>query len=288
MILVTGATGHVGSAVIASLLERKEEVRAMVHTGSGATVAGTQTVEGSFEDAASLKAALDGIDTMFLVSPGVLEWESAAIAAAADARLTRVVKESVLGADDSAQSAILKTHAAIEGVLFDSGVPFTILRPNDYMQNFTTDLLPQIKAQSAISLPAGDAKLSFVDVRDIAEVAAVALLSPELESETIELTGPESISYFDAARIISEAAGRRIAFNNLPDEIARQVFIAGGLKAPYADALIALYAFYRSGGGDVVNTNVYDITGREPRTLQAFAQENAAVFAAAGPPAPTA
>jgi uncharacterized protein YbjT (DUF2867 family) len=280
VILVTGSGGRVGSAVVAALLERKQPVRAMVHAGSPAAPAGAATVEASFEDPASLKAALDGVETMFLVSPGVLAWEQAAIAAAAAQNLTRVVKLSVLGAAEDAQSAILKTHAAIEGALFDSDLPFTILRANVFMQNFTGDLLPAIRTRNSIFAPAGDAAISFVDVRDIAEVAAVALLSPELEGETVELTGPAALSYFDAARVISDAAGRKISFVDLPDEIARQAMIAAGAKAPDADALIALFGFYRAGGGAGVSTSTFDITGREARTLEAFAAEYAAAFAA--------
>jgi uncharacterized protein YbjT (DUF2867 family) len=278
MTLVTGATGEVGRAVVAALVEKGTPVRALVRAGSNATLPGAQIVEGNFEERDTLAQALVGIDTMFLLSPGVFAWETAAIELANRCDLTRIVKQSVLGADDASESAILSTHSKIEGELIDSGVPYTILRPNAFMQNFTGQLLPMIKGQGAIMLPAGDAKISFIDVRDIAAVAVAALTTPEFESETLELTGPEALGYVEAANVLSKAAGREIKYANVPDEIARQAMIASGMPAPYAKAVVALYRFYRSGGGAEVTNTIQETVGRPARTLETFASDHAPVL----------
>src|SRR3954463_15036344 len=218
MILITGATGTVGREVIGELQRMGAgRVRALVRDPARASFireAGFETVEGDFDKPETLDAALEGVERALLLtppSPHTVAQQGAFIEAARRASVRRVVKLSALGADATAPEGFGKWHGQAEELLKSSGLGWTILRPNFFMQN----LLGQaqtIATQGAIYQPGGDARASLIDARDIATVAARTLTDEGHEGKTYTLTGPVAVSYADAAARLSDATGKSISY----------------------------------------------------------------------------
>lgn len=281
-ILVTGATGNVGRHLVRTLTERNEPVRAFVrNAGRAAAVLGpdVRLAVGDFTDRRSLDRALDGADRMFLACgnvPGQIEFECAAIDAAADAGIGRVVKLS--GPDATADSPLIfeRWHGAIEQHLAASGLPRVVLRPRTYMTNLLA--YAGVVAQTGMLFaPAGGAHISFVDPRDVAAVAAETLTGAGREG-TYTLTGPEAITFERVASEITEATGRPITYVSVSDDDARQAMVVDGLPPMVADAIVAIFASQRAGSMADTTDTVRALTGREPRGIAAFVRE---VFAPA-------
>jgi uncharacterized protein YbjT (DUF2867 family) len=187
------------------------------------------------------------------------------------------VKLSAVGADSSAPEGFGKWHGQAEELLKSSGLGWTILRPNFFMQN----LLGQagaIAAQGAIYQPVGEARASFIDARDIAAVAARTLTDEGHEGETYVLTGPKALSYTDVAAKLSEATGRRVAYVAITPEQFREGALAQGLPEWLVSALERLNELAVSGEAEEVTDDVRRVGGREPKTFDEFARAHAAAF----------
>src|ERR1700724_4786572 len=194
MILITGASGNAGGAVLHEVLKSGSGVRAMVRSqeDTAKVPQGADAVIADFADKPSLRRALDGVDTVYLVCSPVrelVELESNMIDACREAGVKRVVLSSALGAGDYAKS-FPSWHRKVEDKLKGTGSSFTILRPNSFHQNVLTYFAPSIRAQSAFYSSMGNARTSYLDVRDIALVAAKALAAGEHSGENSELNGP--------------------------------------------------------------------------------------------------
>src|ERR671933_2406486 len=188
-ILVTGATGSVGSGVVMQILSAKGEkgeegmiVKAAARSANDSTFRNleVQVVQIDYNKPDSLSTALRHADKLFLLTPfqsNMVDLTSNLVNEAKKAGVKYIVKQSVLGADAEPAITPSRLHRQAEMIIEESGVPFTFLRPNFFMQNFVTFYSNFIKTQGALYVPAGDAKVSFVDVRDIAAVAAKVLLS---------------------------------------------------------------------------------------------------------------
>jgi uncharacterized protein YbjT (DUF2867 family) len=284
MILITGATGTVGREVIGELQRLGATgVRALVRDPARASFireAGFETVEGDFDRPETLDAALEGVERAFLLtppSPHTVAQHAAFIEAAKRAGVRRVVKLSAVGADSSAPEGFGKWHGQSEELLRSSGLGWTILRPNFFMQN----LLGQagaIAAQGAVYQPVGDARASFIDVRDIAAVAARTLTDEGHEGETYVLTGPEALSYTDVAAKLSEATGRPVAYVAITPEQFREGALAQGLPEWLVSALERLNELAVSGDAEEVTEDVRRVGGREPKTFDEFARDHAKAF----------
>lgn len=146
------------------------------------------------------------------------------------------------------------------------------------MQNFVNHLAGSIKAQGVFYQPAGDAKISHIDARDIARVAVKTLTTPGHEGKAYDLSGPQALSYTEAAEILSRVLGKKVTYVAVTDEAAKAGMLSGGIPEFYADCLVDLYQFYRKGGGDGVTTAVKDVTGRAPITFEQFVKEHASAF----------
>lgn len=307
MILLTGATGTVGSEVVKQLREsgaRGVRVLARDPSRTGdARAAGFEVVAGDFEDAASLRAALEGVERALLLTPPTprtFEQQAAFIEAAREAGVRRVVKLSAIGADAAAPGGFLKWHGQADDLLKSSGLGYTILRPNSFMQN----LLGQARAiaeQGVIYQPVGDARAAFIDARDIAAVAARVLTEDVHEGKTYVLTGPESLSYYDVAdslsmamterghvaAITSEESTAKLAdeFKKVtyvpitPDEF-RQGALAQGMPEWLVEALGLLNAAFAAGEFAAVTDDVRRATGRDATSFEAFARDHADAFRA--------
>jgi len=283
MILITGASGSAGGAVLQAALAAGAPVRAMYRSKEDAAKAppGVATVLADFADAASLQGALRGIDAVFLVCgpvPQLVELEGNMIAACRQAGVKHIVLNSAFGAGDFAKS-FPSWHRQAEQKLQNSRVPHTILRPNGFLQNIATYLAPSIRAQDAFYAAIGDAKISLIDVRDVGAVAAKILLDPHGHAGKIyELHGPEAVSNHTIAERISSVVGRKVSYVALPEEAMRQGMLDAGMPAPFVNAELELEEYYRSGRCAVVDGLVARLLGTPERTLDAYLRENASAF----------
>ena len=266
---MTGATGHVGGSLLSVLSALDAPTRALVRSPERADDLRGYDVEialGTFEDPATLDDALRGVTAAFLVSPAgpaQVALETAFIdAAARSPQPPHVVKLASIGVAPDAPYSFARAHAEVVQVLADSGLPHTVLAPNGFMQNFEGFAVP-IARDNLIALPYADAAVSFVDVRDIAAVAAHVLTDPTgHEGATYTITGPAALTGEDLAAVFSEVHGRPVRYVDVPPEDAHAGMLAGGLPGWLADALGELNAFYRSGAAAVVTDEVYKATGR--------------------------
>lgn len=286
MILVTGAGGTVGSEVLKQLRQRGAVVRAGFHSPKKAEQARAQGVDAvvlDFADRASIAAALKGVDKVFLLgatAPNQSELEINVVDEACKAGVGHIVKLSVLEAPGE-KVTFARWHRAVEKEIERSGLAYTFLRPNSFMQNFATYYADTIKSQGAFYLPSGDARVSHVDVRDIAAVAVEALTRPGHEGKAYELTGPEALSNAEVAQKLSAALGTPVKYVDVPPEAFKQGALASGIPEYYADALLDLERFYIEGGAQHITQDVEKVTGRKPRNFDDFAREHAAAFRSA-------
>jgi uncharacterized protein YbjT (DUF2867 family) len=159
---------------------------------------------------------------------------------------------------------------------------WTMLRPNFFMQNFLFMFAPRIAREGAIYAPVGDGRISMVDYRDVAAVAAEVLSGPGHEGTTYEITGPAALSMSAAAEIVTGVIGKPVRHVDLPPEEARRDMIEQKVRPPFADALLGLFASFRDGEGEVVTDVVSRIGGHPPRTFDQFVREHARELAAGG------
>lgn len=281
MILVTGSTGTVGSEVVKQLQAKGAEFRVAVSSLTKAKMAnaeGLQAAVLNYTDAQSFEYALKGIERLFLLSPpGATEMEAGLIEAAKKVDVRHIVKLSVIGADTGA-SIFGREHGAMEKVIKESGVAYTFLRPNGFMQNYLSNFGATIREQGAFYLAQGDSKYSVVDVVDIAAVAAKALTQAGHEGKAYTITGPEALSNTQIAEKLSKAIGKPVKYVAISDEQMRSAMQQQGAPQVMIDSLIDLMHFYVSGKGAVVSSDVEKVIKRPPRSFDQFAQENAEAF----------
>ena len=280
-ILVTGATGNTGRAIVDALARRGAPVRAMVRTEADRAKlpAGVPAVVADFDDLASIAAALDGADRAYLVTPSserAEEQQRRFADLAAKAGLRHLVVLSQLASDEHSPVRFLRYHAAVEQHVRDLGVPYTFLRPNLFFQGLLA-FAGTISSQGRFYAPIGDATISAIDVRDIADVAAVTLTEAGHEGATYTLTGPASITHTQIAAALTAALGRDVTFIDVPPE-AFAGSLRGILPPWQVEGLLEDYAHYRRGEAASVSSAVAEITGRPPRDIQQFARDYAPAF----------
>lgn len=284
MILITGATGTVGREVVAELQRLgASDVRALVRDAARASFirdAGFDTIEGDFDKPETLDAALEGVERALLLtppSPHTVAHQSAFIKSAKRAGVRRVVKLSAVGADANAPEGFGKWHGLSEELLKSSGLGWTILRPNFFMQNLLGQA-QSVATQGQLYQVGGDARASLIDARDIAAVVARTLTDEGHEGETYTLTGPESLSYTDVAAKLSEATGRQVTYVPLTPEQFREGALAQGLPAWLVSALERLNELFVAGDAEAITDEVQRVGGKEPTTFDEFARDYANVF----------
>jgi uncharacterized protein YbjT (DUF2867 family) len=282
MILVTGASGTVGKAVLNEVARSGTEHKAMYRSAGEAAKApaGTQTVIADFAKKETLAAALRDVDSVYLVCspiPDLVQLESNMIEACLAAGVKHIVLNSALGAGDYPKS-FPSWHRKVEDKLKGTAIPFTILRPNSFHQNVVTYFAPSIRAQGVFYSSMGNARTSYLDVRDIAVVAAKALAGGEHCDKTYELNGPEALTYAELAEKISKYAGRPAQYVDIPSEAQRKAMLDQGMPAWQVDALLDLQEYYTSGKGATVDQLLPKLLGRPPITLDRFLTEFAADF----------
>jgi uncharacterized protein YbjT (DUF2867 family) len=213
-ILVTGGTGHVGSEVVKELQKRKADIRLLVRKEDTATLAGVEKAVGDLLDPVSVQKAMEGIDKLYLLNavlPDELTQGLIAYDLAKKLKLSHVVYHSVFRVEHFKDVPHFASKLAIENALREFDVPFTVLRPNYFMQNDASLKDPLTKA-GIYPMPLGDVGVSAVDVRDIAEAAATVLTSGEHSGKTYNLNGPEVVGGPKAASIWGEVLGKKIQY----------------------------------------------------------------------------
>ena len=282
MILVTGASGTVGKAVLAEVARSGAQHRAMYRSKTDAAKApsGTETVIADFADKASLAAALRGIDSVYLVCSPVrelVELEGNAIDACVAAGVRRVVLNSALGAAGYPKS-FPSWHRKVEDKLNSTKMARCIIRPNSFSQNVLTYNAPSIRQQGAFYGSLGNARISYVDVRDIATVVAKALQGGEHDGKIYELNGPEALSNADIAEKISRHAGVPVRYVDIPEDAQRKAMLDQGMPEWQVTALLDLQRYYTSGQGGTVDTVLEKLLGRAAIKKDEFLAEVASEF----------
>jgi len=283
MILVTGATGKTGLDVVRGLAIVRAGVRALVRDAAKAPAVrrpGVEVVVGDFEKPDSLRAALHGVDRVFLCSaadPRQVELQGNLVRAAKDAGVKQIVKLGALGTSLESPVPLARWHAETEKQLIAAGIPWTFLRPHFFMQNLL-GLAAAIKAQAALLLPLKSAKISLVDTRDVAAVAVATLTGAGHERKIYEITGPEALSGADLAQKLAKATGKAIRYLDVPPDQAKKEMLAGGWPEWLATSMTALYGVFATGHAASISPIVKDLTGYPPRSFDDWARENAAAF----------
>jgi uncharacterized protein YbjT (DUF2867 family) len=263
MILVTGATGTIGSAIVRLLAARGVPSRAMSRHGD---------VRADFDDPASLRPAVLGVDTVFLLTaPGarVPDHDHAMISAAAEAGVRKVVKLSAVGGNGSPA----QWHAPGEQALEGSGLAWTVLRPSAFASNALAWAGP-IQAGDPIPNMTGAGAQGVVDPRDVAEVAVEALLHDEHDGATYTLTGPELVSVPDQVAQLAEVLGRPLTTVDVPPE----ALLNHGLDPSVAEMAVRGQYLVRAGGNALVTDDVARVLGRPARTFRTWAADHRTAF----------
>jgi uncharacterized protein YbjT (DUF2867 family) len=279
MILVIGATGTVGSEVVRQLVATGERPRALVRDSATAHQRLGEQVEqvvGDLDRPETIAAALAGVDRVFLLttqSSRQPEWERAVIGAAARAGVGQLVKLSVFRANEQSPLQVARQHGQAERVLAQSGLAATILRPVFFMQN----LLAMVH-DGAIATAAGDGRVAMVDARDIAAVAVATLTGGGHAGKTYTLTGPQALSFYQVASVLSRQTGRPLRHVRVPPDKVRVALQGRGVAAWYADDMARLHSMLAVGYEEVVTDDIHRVTGRPPRTLAQFAGDHAGVL----------
>lgn len=276
-VLVTGATGKVGSEVVKQLAAKGVAVRAAAHHPEKAQeLAGdnVEIVKFDYSDPTSVAAALEGVDKIFLMSPPFvadpIALEKALIDAAKQAGVKHAVKLSAAGVEynDNAPLRI------VEKYLEASGLPYTIVRPSWFFQNFITGQLENIR-RGTIAIPAGEGKTGFIDTRDIAAVVVTAFTEEGHTNQAYTLTGSEALDHYQVTTILSKVLDKPVKYEPVTDEQFRATTTAEQWPTEAIETLSMLYGIVRAGQASGITPTVQTVLGRPPIRFEQFAYDYA-------------
>jgi uncharacterized protein YbjT (DUF2867 family) len=279
MILVTTA-GKVGSEAVYLLRQKALPVRVLVrHPEKVKSLAelGAEIVVGDLDSLPSIDQAMEGIQTVLLVSPGIPAQELNVVDSAKRAGVAQVIK---ITNDASADSPIARRRwqFEIETGLLASGLGYTLLRPNAYMQNLLA-LAPAIKKTGEFGSSAGLGRMGLIDARDVAAVAAAIAASPASHlGKTYKLTGPALITYADVAAILSKILGRPIIYRELSFEEEKHAMLQAGYSEEVAAMNAQFYGMVAAGNIAWLSQDVPSLLGRPARSFAEFATDYASAF----------
>jgi uncharacterized protein YbjT (DUF2867 family) len=275
MILVTGASGNAGGAVVRALLDAGEEVRALVREADRSVLpAGVDVATGDLNRPETLRAPVTGVKAAFLLSgyDGLAEMLSQMRHAGVE-RAVLLSSSAAPSADTT--NAVARYHIASEAAVRESGLGWTFLQPNSFMTN-TLQWVPQLREGNLVRAPFARVRVATIHPDDIGAVAAEALTSKAHEGRAYRLSGPESLLPADRVRVLSEVLGRELRFEGQPNEEARAE-MSEAMPAEYVDAFFRFFADGELDESEVLPT-VEEVTGRPPRTFEQWASEHADAF----------
>ncbi|MGC2418166.1 MAG: SDR family oxidoreductase [Candidatus Acidiferrales bacterium] len=282
MILITGASGNVGREVVKQALTVGLKIRATFQSPDVAAKApaGLEGVVMDYAKPETIRPALRGVEKIFLVGPPVRDLpalEANFVKEVRAAGRQHIVKLSALG---GRESMFPSGHRDSEENIEASGLPYTFLRPNGFMQNLVNYNAGTIGSQNAFYGCQGNGAVSVVDIRDIAAVAVIVLAATGHEGKSYSLTGGESLTNGQVAEKISRVAGRKISYVDLLPAEFKKALLSAGMPEWSADALLDLQRFYREGKASPVSDDIERLTGRKPITFDQFAHDYAFAFQA--------
>lgn len=283
MILITGASGNVGKEVLNQIAQTGARIRAAYQSPAKAGApSGVEIAIVDFNKPDTLKAALKGVDRVFLVGPPTAQLpalERKAVDVFAGAGIRQLVKLSAMGGRGA---TFTRQHAESEDYILASGIPYTFLRPNGFMQNFINYNGQTINTQNAFYGSEADGRVSHIDIRDIGAVAVRVLTEDGHLGKAYTMTGPQALTNTEIAQKISAAAGREIRFVNLPPADLKRALLSAGLPEWNADALVDLQRLYREGKAAAITHDVEQIVGRKPIAFEQFLEDHRDAFQARG------
>jgi uncharacterized protein YbjT (DUF2867 family) len=244
-----------------------------------------KTVALDYNKPESMKEALKDVDKLFLLTPdapNAHELASNLVNEARTAGVRHIVKQSMIGADLKANAEVMRLHRQAEQIIEESGIPYTFLRPNEFMQNFINFHGHSIKNNNAFYLPMESAKVSVVDVRDIAAVAVKALTengdNNKHNNKIYLIAGPEALSYHQMAQLLSNATGKKISYTSISEEEARAAMKEMGMDDWLINAILELYNYFRKEYASQVSSAVEEVTGKKPIPFTQFARDYVEAF----------
>jgi uncharacterized protein YbjT (DUF2867 family) len=280
MILITGASGNVGREVVKQALAVGLKIRATFQS-PGVAAKAPSGIEGVIMDYArpeTIRPALHGVEKIFLVGPPVQDlpaFEANFVKEVRAAGRKHIVKLSALG---GRESMFPSGHRDSEENIEASGLAYTFLRPNGFMQNLVNYNAGTIRSQNAFYGCQGNGAVSIVDIRDIAAVAVIVLAATGHEGKSYALTGGEALTNEQVAEKISRVAGRKISYVDLQAAEFKKAILSAGAPEWSADALVDLQRFYHEGKASLVSDDVERLTGHKPITFDQFARDYAFAF----------
>jgi uncharacterized protein YbjT (DUF2867 family) len=278
--LITGATGDVGSKVVACLLECGERPRLFVRDARKArSLFGDRVdiVEGDLGNDASLRGALEGVDKLFLVNSGpqIPVRDEIAAEAAKAAGVRHLVKLSSM--DVQHGLAIGAWHERGEAAIRASGIPFTFIQPTGFMSNLLA-WARLIKDEGVVRSSTGHGRRAFIHSSDIAAVATNVLMTHQYEGKSLPITGPYALTFGEVTAKVGEAIGRQLTFQPISDEEARQRYSAVSGSPEETEAHVASWRAIREGRLGAVTDTVEGVLGRKPFPLDQWLRENVDAF----------
>ncbi len=275
LFLVVGASGMVGNELVRLLKSDGYRVRA---TTSKAVKNSDELTHVNLVTGEGIKDAFEGVDRAFFLSPPGFADQyallSPLIQEAKRRSLKKVVLMTAMGANASDETPFRRAELDLER----SGLAYNIIRPNWFMQNFHTFWMHGIQTQDKILLPAGQAKVSFIDARDIAATAYALLTSEKFDRQAFDLTGPEAIDHPRVAEAISSVAGRRVSYQEISPEDFLGGLLGAGLPKDYAQFLALIMGFLKEGYSERKTSSVKEITGKSPRTIENYVNDYKTAF----------
>lgn len=276
-VLVLGATGNVGPHVVSELTSLGADPRVLVRDAARArTMLGdnVDVVAGDVTIPTVLTSAIDGVDSVFLLSPHSFAMADLQLGVIRALRRTgiRIVKLSGTSSAITPDGPYAcREHWEIERVLQDSGQPFVILRPNSFMQVLVGQLMMSaLRATGTVVNPIGTAGISLIDARDVGAVAAGVLTRHDWDGQTLALTGPRPVSYPELAQLVSARSGAPATVVDVTLDQVRTSLLGRGMADWEADHFREMYELFKDGESEFVTDAVREVTGACPRTIEAF------------------
>lgn len=276
-ILVTGATGNIGRALVECLQKTPYSVSVIAASPSGQSVAGTPARELNLLSPDSAQAAMRGVKRLFLVTPAHPDMEAMtahAVRAAQAAGVQHIVRASGAGAEPKSDVAIARLQGRCDQIVIDSGITYTLLRPKNFMQNFTTFLRDMIRAGTVYSSQ-GEGRVPFIDARDIAAVAARVLQEPQAHAgKAYTLTGPRALTNAEALAVIAEHIGRPVQLVAISEEQAVEGMRQAGMPEAMVQAMSSLNRIIADDWVTDVTDDVSRLLGRPATAWADFVAEH--------------
>ena len=283
--LVTGATGRTGAGVVRHLRAAGEKVRVLVRDRDKAKktfddLYDIEIVDGAFDDEAVLATAFDGVDGAFLAlgsSPDQIRLENAVIDGAVRADLPHLVKLSSIATSHDSALVVGRIHAEIQDHLVASGLSHTLLYPASFANNLLY-AARSVSTENSWTGAAPTGRVSYIDIRDLSEVAALVLRDPALHGKTYDLSGPDAYTFPEIAQLLSRILGQPVTYVPVAPEDRRAELLRRGVPEFFAELLLSLETGAEAGQMSAVTSTLKELLGHEPRTVEEFLIENAAQF----------